>query len=768
MGEMCDDEVIDFAGEAQEDGRLLMLGSTAEGAADANHEGTCGGAGRDQVIRFEAPESGTWRFTTGEEATPFDTVLYARSSCLDEESEIACNDDTVSGDLQSTVSIDLEAGELTYLYVDAYSADGGGEFGLSARRLDEIAVGGICDPTGAANICAEGSFCQSGPDAIDGVCAVAEAPSVLGGVASLEETVLRMRVDGADANGDASVLILALLDADGEAINLAAEGEEPLLSAEIDASEQAAGLAEFSLAYSFELEAAQAAALASVSVTLVDAQGLTSDASVIALADRPVVEVGGECDGVEISNICAEGAFCYTAPVDGVFPDMGVCTAATAPVLDTLSAFANGDLLTIVANGSDTTRDVVGIRLSLINAQDEVITFDDGTGNFAEATFEFGPSEPVYGQEQVEIVLPISGLSEFPETVSIRAAFIDSANLDSNEITAALEALPVVADGDPCDPEGVINTCGGQSSCESPEEGADPICVAPVIPVFVEGEAFYNATTAGMGLEVTATADSEIIGVEFVLLDSAGEIIPINGSVESFFITFDDVQQPEEGGAYVGTTARLLPEGLEDVTSIRFSVVDGDDIESAEATLAFAASPTVESGAACDLIGAFNSCPAEELCIDGDPEPTCQVPTPACPDEWTVTDLNALQAGDVWTADGDTTGEISLTQGTCGGGSGQNIYSFVAPAAGTYLISTSSVDENADTVLYVRDFCGLDAPTAELSCNDDDPNRDGLMSALELELDADQQIFIFVDGYFDALFGGIGWQGSYILTISQP
>ena len=47
--------------------------------------------GEEVILSWEAPQSGTYRFTT--ENSDYDTVLYFLDSCVGDEIEDACNDD---------------------------------------------------------------------------------------------------------------------------------------------------------------------------------------------------------------------------------------------------------------------------------------------------------------------------------------------------------------------------------------------------------------------------------------------------------------------------------------------------------------------------------------------------------------------------------------------------------------------------------------------------------------------------------------------------
>ena len=57
-----------------------------------------------------------------------DTLMWIRSHCRfsDWVAELACNDDvnTQAGDLSSLITLELDAGQSVYIFIDGYSRDG--------------------------------------------------------------------------------------------------------------------------------------------------------------------------------------------------------------------------------------------------------------------------------------------------------------------------------------------------------------------------------------------------------------------------------------------------------------------------------------------------------------------------------------------------------------------------------------------------------------------------------------------------------------------
>ena len=123
--------------------------------------------------------------------------------------------------------------------------------------------------------------------------------------------------------------------------------------------------------------------------------------------------------------------------------------------------------------------------------------------------------------------------------------------------------------------------------------------------------------------------------------------------------------------------------------------------------------------------------------------------------------------GDVeggWEARGTTEGVESITQGTCGGGSGQHIYAFTAPEAGRYAINVSgdTFSPLGFATVYVRSSCP--EVETELGC---DARREPNAST-SVRLFADQTVYIFVDGILGERFPSTGGYHLRIFRTAPP
>ena len=111
---------------------------------------------------------------------------------------------------------------------------------------------------------------------------------------------------------------------------------------------------------------------------------------------------------------------------------------------------------------------------------------------------------------------------------------------------------------------------------------------------------------------------------------------------------------------------------------------------------------------------------------------------------------------------GSTLGLTDDYQAGCAASpSGDEVYTFVAPADGS--VCVSSLGSDFDTVVYVRTDC--EAGSSEIACNDDAPGLGlGVESQLQFEADAGSTYFVFIDGYG---FATVRSEGNYQLDITD-
>ena len=143
-----------------------------------------------------------------------------------------------------------------------------------------------------------------------------------------------------------------------------------------------------------------------------------------------------------------------------------------------------------------------------------------------------------------------------------------------------------------------------------------------------------------------------------------------------------------------------------------------------------------------------------------DAEPLSPVEGLPCPGGWAAVPLELNEQGE-WSAVGTTEGAESRTEGSCGGGSGQDIFQFTSPAEGTYAITLvgETFAQLGFAVIYARTSCP--EVDSEIACDARrEPN-----ARFMVRLAAQQQIYLFVDGLRS---GGFPSTGGYRLRVFQP
>lgn len=104
--------------------------------------------------------------------------------------------------------------------------------------------------------------------------------------------------------------------------------------------------------------------------------------------------------------------------------------------------------------------------------------------------------------------------------------------------------------------------------------------------------------------------------------------------------------------------------------------------------------------------------------------------------------MNVIEIPDPGEIEGDTTGLPDGVQSNCEqSGAGEIAYHFVAEQTGILHVELDSV---ADLGLYARTDCGSLA--TEIACSDNEAA--GAKESLDVDVEAGQGVYIFVDGYF--------------------
>jgi hypothetical protein len=721
------------------DGSWTVSGDTSN--AENARTGDCGGdTAPDVTYAFTAPEAGFWSFSTTPvtpEFETFDTVIYGRVDCEAAESELACNDDDQSIG-PSAFELELAAGQTIFVTVDGYDEASFGTFELTASAV------------------------VRNPPALDSAQVfIGSEPGTLG-----------FRVSGTDADNNVERLSLQLFDLDGQPIDVAGNGGDPV-EVLFGNLQQADG--EFVGTASFVIPLPE---VSRVQVSVVDATDLASDVFEVVPVAPPAVAAGATCDPLRALDRCE--ATCDVGD-DGA--------ALCGPTVAICPDLFGETVLPAAAEGPSSIESVLGPGASIA----------DGTctGQGADIAYTF--------------TAPGAGLYKFEvtsEDESVSASVFVRRDCGVEDVRSELGCgfLSTIVELEAGETVYPFVTGEGNFFDPTPWEGAFTLTASRIsAPTIGFAETFVNVAEDRVGFVISGgDADANVVTFGVRLLDEGGnDLLDPNGD----FVFFGDLPSPllnQDGPEYLFYLGAALPDEVfaADVAEIEVIVRDADGLLSESVTVVPAPTGIADEGETCDIGRGVNVCaegtacydanvddaelavctqenllevgddcdaenpldvcPAEAPCFVANPDDgsagVCTVIVAECPAEFgEVADLNAAAVGDgLWSFEGDTTTGFGLSSASdaCfnAGDDPESLaiaHAFVAPATGVYGFQT---DTEFDSVLYVRTSCGF--INTELACNDDDRRGDfTTTSYIEAELVQGETYFVFVDGYNADDFG---------------
>ena len=143
----------------------LVTGTLPDMPSNLTGGATCGGGGGEVAFQISLVNPSVLVATTDLPGTVVDTVLYLRTDCVDEGTQLACNDDIGTGNTASSITAILSPGTY-YLVVDARNAGMGGDFFL---QVDLLAGEG--EPCADQTECGPGLQCRIPQGGTEMVCA---------------------------------------------------------------------------------------------------------------------------------------------------------------------------------------------------------------------------------------------------------------------------------------------------------------------------------------------------------------------------------------------------------------------------------------------------------------------------------------------------------------------------------------------------------------------------------------------------------------------
>ncbi|HQK18613.1 MAG TPA: DUF4215 domain-containing protein, partial [Polyangiaceae bacterium] len=141
--DVCPGEPLHLSGS----GSSIRQGSATGDTSTLTHDylGNCGSALSKDAVYVVTPDvDGVLRADLGgSEATSFDSILYARTDCTDQDSEIVCDDTYVKG--SEKLEFDVLKNTPYYLFVDGYNKEAG-PYELNVQVIPKGCGNGIKEP----------------------------------------------------------------------------------------------------------------------------------------------------------------------------------------------------------------------------------------------------------------------------------------------------------------------------------------------------------------------------------------------------------------------------------------------------------------------------------------------------------------------------------------------------------------------------------------------------------------------------------------------
>jgi hypothetical protein len=687
-------------------------------------------AGKEAVIRFTAPASGRYTFTTRGA-----TTLHAASQCNISRQGTACapSPHHLAPDFDSAPRVyaqDMRAQEVVHLTLETRASQ--------PVDLFVEAPAGVGEGCGEGRGCAEGMVCDA-----QGRCGAGDAPILEGGAAWRGDGLLTLRLAFVDPDQDIYPLSLSvtLLDAQGRAVAEEAPRVFPVARE---------GLLEV------EAEVALAEALlervARAQVVLGDAHQNQSAPLEFAVEARAVRGEGEGCDPRAFASRC-EGAL-------ACLPGAGEprCAAWEAEVYREGGRYS----YRIAAEGAQPGE---GPEVNFLKEDGQIwfntsipyisVTGRGGAWRHLDAlTAQTGA--PYWERKGILSADDpyIGGL--VPER-PVTTAQIQIGGGRGPVKAFTVEALPVRGAGEGCDPDGATDRCEASQGCDAQTAR----CVEASIPVITAARWYGDPESGTLGFEVDGEdADGDVVAFGMIRVDERGE--PINNS-DTPSVAFDG-SLSQFGAPFIRWEGARFTAGWSiagwNYTSLarsaawRLVLVDArgqlsNEILSGDAPLGPRATRV---GGDCDPLGLRSFCGGGLVCeqrVRAAAGFVCLPDVDACAEGVEAVEISP--DGPLVSVEGDTREARDLSEGTCQVVSGVNrpdaLYAFTAPRAGVYHVWVDNVGD-ALHGLYARDAC--DRPhTGEVGCEGAGQNYNNAPVSLALSLEAGERAWVFVHPYGD-------------------
>jgi hypothetical protein len=288
------------------------------GTLDPKPGCTTGATKAEQVSKITAVAHSRVTVTVNTQGN-FDAVVYLRTTCLDQSSEIACADGGTSADVAAgtTVFIVVDAGSTSMVLPQAYD--------MIVTVTPIVDAGQPCDPAQIANVCASPSVCSVATGTP--VCSASTgSPTIseLDARTADNGRGVTMNVSGADPDGDVVTVHALFKDATGAGVDLNGDGVPDTLTL---SNRDVVGRLMFQARLNAdEIGSPAQNGAASVDVTLIDSAGHMVTQNAVIETMPVTAGPGGVCGTAP--DFCAGEDVCSAAMCAAPMPTLAACTAA--------------------------------------------------------------------------------------------------------------------------------------------------------------------------------------------------------------------------------------------------------------------------------------------------------------------------------------------------------------------------------------------------------------------------------------------------------
>ena len=356
---------------------------------------------------------------------------------------VSSNDDYMSPEhFCSEIITTIPAGEYQ-AEVSGYNGQTIENYKLSIAFYPALMSDGLCDLDSLnAGICPQGYLC------IANQCTLVRPQLDIANATKSDEMVY-IHIEGSDADLDAAYMNLSLIDDLGNELAIDDLGETILYTyIPEEAAPINTGLADFNFDFITALPNLELAS--EISIEIEDALGNLSDALIIPLNPHPILIEGDGCLINGMNGLCTQGLSCRLNE-QGVD---GSCQTSAPPSITEATISSRTEDLVLKAVGQDPDQNIIGLGVTLYNAEGQAIFGMGGVNRELVQTMYQVTSDEV--NEAYYVTLEGAFVTN---TVAAEIALIDSTGLESQVLLVQLTDLPQRMIDMDCDIQGLQNQC---------------------------------------------------------------------------------------------------------------------------------------------------------------------------------------------------------------------------------------------------------------------------------------------------------------------